>query len=155
MITQSVYLYAFASFSQKPLIKFIYEYKHELTYTIYNNSMCVSVCLHVANITCNVIYVIDITNGILLEIPRSRTVAYKNSFYVQAPSVWNTLPKDLRDTTRSVSSFKTNLCQFYNKLLDDIFDPEDSRTYKTVCIKCHSTRSLLTLSTSSCCLGVR
>ena len=92
----------------------------------------------------------DITNGILLEIPRSRTVAYKNSFYVRAPSVWNTLPKDLRDTTRSVSSFKTNLCQFYNKLLDDIFDPEDSRTYKTVCIKCHSTRSLLTLSTSSC-----
>ena len=85
----------------------------------------------------------DITNGILLEIPRSRTVAYKNSFYVRAPSVWNTLPKDLRDTTRSVSSFKTNLCQFYNKLLDDIFDPEDSRTYKTVCIKCHSTRSLL------------
>ena len=62
----------------------------------------------------------DITNGILLEIPRSRTVAYKNSFYVRAPSVWNTLPKDLRDTTRSVSSFKTNLCQFYNKLLDDI-----------------------------------
>ena len=52
----------------------------------------------------------DITNGILLEIPRSRTVAYKNSFYVRAPSVWNTLPKDLRDTTRSVSSFKTNLC---------------------------------------------
>ena len=93
----------------------------------------------------------DIANGILLEIPRSRTVAYKNSFYVRAPSVWNTLPKDLRDTTRSVSSFKTNLCQFYNKLLDDIFDPEDSRTYKTVCIKCHSTRSLLTLSTSSCC----
>ena len=93
----------------------------------------------------------DTTNGILLEIPRSRTVAYKNSFYVRAPSVWNTLPKDLRDTTRSVSSFKTNLCQFYNKLLDDIFDPEDSRTYKTVCIKCHSTRSLLTLSTSSCC----
>ena len=93
----------------------------------------------------------DITNGILLEIPRSRTVAYKNSFYVRAPSVWNTLPKDLRDTTRSISSFKTNLCQFYNKLLDDIFDPEDSRTYKTVCIKCHSTRSLLTLSTFSCC----
>ena len=89
--------------------------------------------------------------GRLLEIPRSRTVAYKNSFYVRAPSVWSTLPKDLRDTTRSVSSFKTNLCQFYNKLLDDIFDPEDSRTYKTVCIKCHSTRSLLTLSTSSCC----
>ena len=39
----------------------------------------------------------------------------------------------------------------YNKLLDDIFDPDDSRTYKTVCIKCHSTRSLLTLSASSCC----
>ena len=93
----------------------------------------------------------DITNGILLEIPRSRTVAYKNSFYIQAPSVWNTLPKDLRHTTRSVSSFKTNLCQFYNKQLHDIFDPEDSRTYKTVCIKCHSTRSLLTLSTFSCC----
>ena len=83
--------------------------------------------------------------------PFSPTCVHVRKTYVRAPSVWNTLPKDLRDTTRSVSSFKTNLCQFYNKLLDDIFDPEDSRTYKTVCIKCHSTRSLLTLSTSSCC----
>ena len=66
--------------------------------------------------------------------------------------MWNTLPKELRDPTRSVSSFKTNLCLFYNKLLDDIFDPEDSRTYKTVCIKWHSTRSLLTLSTFFCCM---
>ena len=34
----------------------------------------------------------DLTNVILLEIPRSRTVTYQNSFFVRAPSVWNTLP---------------------------------------------------------------
>ena len=42
VVTQSVYLCAFAWFSQKPLLKFIYEYEHELscqsmfTYTRYN-----------------------------------------------------------------------------------------------------------------------
>ena len=46
----------------------------------------------------------DPSNGILLEVPRSRTVTYKNSFYVRVPSVWNTLSKDLRDTTRSDTS---------------------------------------------------
>ncbi len=76
----------------------------------------------------------DPSNGILLEVPRSRTVTYKNSFYVRAPSVWNTLSKDLRDTTRSVSSFKIHLYKFYLELLESIFNPDDPRTYKTVCI---------------------
>ena len=48
-------------------------------------------------------------------------MTYQNSFYVRAPSVWNTLPKDLRDTSRSVSSFKANLSRFYHKMLEVIF----------------------------------
>jgi hypothetical protein len=32
--------------------------------------------------------------SIPLEIPGTRTVTYKNSFYARAPSVWNTLPND-------------------------------------------------------------
>ena len=43
----------------------------------------------------------DLMNGqyIPLEVPKSRTVKHKISFYARVPRVWNTLPKDLRDAS--------------------------------------------------------
>ena len=46
-------------------------------------------------------------NGILLNVPKSKTVSFPNSFYVRAPSIWNILPDILRDTTRSTASFES------------------------------------------------
>ena len=57
-------------------------------------------------------------NGILLNVLKSKTVSFQNSFYVRAPSVWNILPDILRDTTRSTASFKSLLFRYYFNLLE-------------------------------------
>ena len=79
-------------------------------------------------------------NGILLNVPKSKTVNFQNSFYVRAPSVWNILRDILRDTTRSIASFKSLLFRYYFNLLEHVYNPDNPRTFKSVCVKCHSTR---------------
>ena len=90
-------------------------------------------------------------NGILLNVPKSKTVSFQNSFYVRAPSVWNILPDILRDTTRSIASFKSLLFRYYFNLLELVYNPDNPRTFKSVCVKCHSTRPIQNLSFRSCC----
>ena len=90
-------------------------------------------------------------NGILLNVPKSKTVSFQNSFYVRVPSVWNILPDILRDTTRSIASFKSLLFRYYFNLLEHIYNRGNPRTFKSVCVKCHSTRSIQNLSFRSCC----
>ena len=90
-------------------------------------------------------------NGILLNVPKSKTVSFQNSFYIRAPSVWNILSDILRDTTRSTASFKSLLFRYYFNLLEHIYNPDNPRTFKSVCVKCHSTRSIQNLSFRSCC----
>jgi hypothetical protein len=46
------------------------------------------------------------TNGILLEVAKCKTVSYQNSFYVRVANVWNTLPCLIRETNKTVVSFK-------------------------------------------------
>ena len=93
----------------------------------------------------------DPVNGILLNVSRCRTVSYKNNFYVRAPSVWNILPSNIRDTSRSLAYFKISLFNYYLNLLDQIYNPDNPRTFKSVCVKCHSTRSLDSLLVRTCC----
>ena len=45
--------------------------------------------------------------------------------YIRAAKVWNTLPVDIRDTTKSVPSFKTLLRKHYINLTSSIFNPDD------------------------------
>jgi hypothetical protein len=45
-------------------------------------------------------------NGILLEVAKCKTVSYQNSFYVRVANVWNTLPCLIRETNKTVISFK-------------------------------------------------
>jgi hypothetical protein len=42
--------------------------------------------------------------------------------------VWNTLPSYIRDTTKSIESFKTLLRKHYKDLTDSVFNPDDPRT---------------------------
>ena len=91
-------------------------------------------------------------NGILLNISRCRTVSYKNNYlYVRAPSVWNILPSNIRDTSRPLAYFKNSLFNYYLNLLEQIYNSDNSRTFKSVCVKCHSTRSLDSLIVRTCC----
>jgi hypothetical protein len=65
--------------------------------------------------------------------------------------VWNTLPSYIRDTTKSIESFKTLLRKHYKDLTDSVFNPDDPRTLKSVCVKCHTSRPLWNLLSRSCC----
>ncbi len=43
------------------------------------------------------------SNGIFLNVRKCRTDNYQNSYYIRAAKVWNTLPSNIRDTTKSLS----------------------------------------------------
>jgi hypothetical protein len=73
-------------------------------------------------------------NGILLEVAKCKTVSYQNSFYVRVANVWNTLPCLIRETNKIVVSFKFCLMQHYKDLTKEIYNPEDPRTFKSVCV---------------------
>ena len=90
-------------------------------------------------------------NGILLNVSRCRTVSYKNNFHVREPSVWNILPSNIRDTSRSLAYFKNSLFNYYLNLLEQIYNPHNPRTFRSVCVKCHSTWSLDSLLVRTCC----
>ena len=92
-------------------------------------------------------------NGTFLNVRKCRTVNYQNSYYIRAASVWNTLPSYIRDTTKSIESFKTLLRKHYKDLTDSVFNPDDPRTLKSVCVcvKCHTSRPLWNLLSRSCC----
>ena len=91
------------------------------------------------------------SNGTFLNVGKCRTVNYQNSYYIRAASVWNTLPSYIRDTTKSIESFKTLLRKHYKDLTDSVFNPDDPRTLKSVCVKCHTSRPLWNLLSRSCC----
>ncbi len=91
------------------------------------------------------------SNGTFLNVGKCRTVNYQNSYYIRAAKVWNTLPSIIRDTTKSLTSFKTLLRKHYKDLTDSVFNPDDPRTLKSVCVKCHTSRPLWTLLSRSCC----
>ena len=80
-----------------------------------------------------------------LNIHASLALLSENNFYVRAPSVWNILPSKIRDTSRSLAYFKSSLLNYY---LEQIYNPDNPRTFKSVCVKCHSIRSLDSLFNS-------
>ncbi len=91
------------------------------------------------------------TQRVLLDVPKCKTVAFQNSYYIRAASVWNTLPVCIRDTNKTLASFKVALKGHYKVLTNLVYNPEDPRTFKSVCVKCHTTRPLLNLGTRTCC----
>ena len=90
-------------------------------------------------------------NGILLNVAKCRTVSYQTSFYIRSAKVWNNLPCCIRDISKSLASFKRALFMYYKDLTETIYDPDDPRSFKTVCVKCHASRPLTNLSKRLCC----
>jgi hypothetical protein len=44
-------------------------------------------------------------------------------------NAWNTLPGFIRNTTTSLTTFKFSLMKYYVELTQQIYDPEDPRTF--------------------------
>ena len=61
---------------------------------------------------------------------------------IQATRIWNHLVDELNLNTDSLSSFKSAMFNYYNSSLYSCYDVEDPRSYKTICPKCNSVRSL-------------
>ena len=73
---------------------------------------------------------------------RSRTLTYQRSFFIRACRTWNVLPAELRTSHISLALFKTLLLQYYKKALN-LYDADDIRTWRTICPRCNTVRSLL------------
>ena len=82
------------------------------------------------------------TNSITYIPKRSRTVTYQRSFFIRACRTWNVLPAELRTSHTSLASFKHSLLQYYFKALD-LYDTDDIRTWRTICLRCNIARTLL------------
>ena len=50
-----------------------------------------------------------------------------------------------------VMKLRMECSKYYNNLKEEIYDPDDPRTFKSVCVKCHASRPLTNLSKRLCC----
>ena len=88
--------------------------------------------------------------GTLLNTFRANTATFKNNFCCRAPRIWNTLPAHLRNTDCSVAHFKKDLFNYYLYLTKSVYDVDTPQTFKSVCIKCHTSRPLNSLRDRVC-----
>ena len=63
------------------------------------------------------------TQGVLLDVLKCKTAAFQNSYYIRAANVWNTLPCCIRDTNKTLVSFKVSLKQHYKDLTSLVYNP--------------------------------
>ena len=93
------------------------------------------------------------SKGTLLNTIRTNIVTFANSFYCRAPRIWNTLPAHLLNTGCSVAHFKKDLFNYYLHLTiaKSVYDVDNPQTFKSVCIKCHTSPPLNSLLDRMCC----
>ena len=85
------------------------------------------------------------SKGTLLNTIRANTVTFDNSFYCRASRIWNSLPAHLRNTDCSVAHFKKDLFNYYLYLTKSVYDVDTPQTFKSVCMKCHTSWALNSL----------
>jgi hypothetical protein len=88
-------------------------------------------------------------NLIRFVIPYAKTVTFQTSFFIRTCKTWNILNSNLRTRDIGSLSFKSGLKLYYKHALSKTFKCGDSRTWKSVCVKCKRARSLNNVI--SCC----
>ena len=101
---------------------------------------------------CNRVTRNETTNGVCVNIPRVNTLTYQNSFYNRTPRVINSLPPHIRGTDVTIRQFRKYLLDYYHEMTELVYDIDIPQTFKTVCVKCHTCRSLSSLVDKMCCL---
>ena len=87
-------------------------------------------------------------NCLKFTTPKCRTTTFQRSFISRSARVWNVLPKELTSMNISLSRFKNDLYEYYKSALN-IYDAENPRTWKSICLSCNKSRNLS--SSISCC----
>ena len=88
-------------------------------------------------------------NQISFRPAKCKTTTYQRSFFIRATRTWNSLPPTLRSPGINIRQFKTDLQNYYLIALRECFNEEDPRTWKTICLKCNTSRHLR--SKLTCC----
>ena len=73
----------------------------------------------------------------------NKTSTYQRSFFIRTPRTYNTLPDALREKDLSLTLFKSKLPQYYHDAVKNVYDINDPRTRKSVCLKCNAPRKLV------------
>ena len=72
-----------------------------------------------------------------------KTSTYQRSFFIRTPRTYNTLPDALRKKDLSLTFFKSKLLQYYHDAVKNVYEINDPRTWKSVCLKCNAPRKLV------------
>ena len=73
---------------------------------------------------------------------KCKTSTYQRSFFIRTTRTWNSLPIALRSPDITIREFKTALQSYYLTALEECYSVEDPRTWKTICLKCNTSRCL-------------
>ena len=87
--------------------------------------------------------------SILLRETKCRTVTFQRSFINRSTRIWNILPDELRHQSLRLVKFKSLLLDYYRTALNLVYDHDNPRTWKSICLKWKKARSLA--SPISCC----
>lgn len=83
------------------------------------------------------------SNAAIYTTKRCRSLTYQRSFFMLTSRIWNSLPTYISEKFLSLASFKNNLFEYYTNALFNIYNPDNSKTWKSVCPKCYMARSLV------------
>ena len=81
-----------------------------------------------------------------------KTSTYQRSFFIRTPRTYNTLQDALRKKDLSLTFFKSKLLQYYHDAVKNVYDINDSRIWKSVCLTCNAPRKLVKPLT--CCFWI-
>ena len=83
------------------------------------------------------------TNVLSLRPRKCKTLTYKRSFFNRVIRTYNSLPESLRQKHLSLVRFRTLLLDYYHNAVKTSYDVDDARTWRTVCLKCNTSRKLM------------
>ena len=84
------------------------------------------------------------SSGLHLKLNACRTSSFREFYFNRITLMWNSLPKNIKDSD-TISSFKSKLKSFSFTRLLNAFDGDNFHSFKLICPKCHR------VNTSSVC----
>ena len=75
------------------------------------------------------------SSGLHLKLNACRTSSFRDFYFNRITLMWNSLPKNIKDSD-TISSFKSKLKSFYFTRLLNAFDGDNFRSIKLICPKC-------------------
>ena len=89
-------------------------------------------------------------NALTFRPHRCKTVSFQRSFLCRITRIWNILPEHFRLKSVQLRDFKRKLKDdYYTQALINMYDPENPRTWRSICPSCGTARSLAVSPT--CC----